>query len=253
MPPDATISANGARASQETPAIIETKVGELLTLDISSPGYLPVTKTFRVEEALAVQGMDVRLEVDRASPVAPIGSIRVNYVPEQAEFSLNGKVLAGHSPALVENIPLNTLHTLRLEHEVYQTVFVDLRLPSDALLEFDLQVVEGGPLARLSVDSTPEGATVFIDEQEVGTTPLKHLELPANIAYDVQVRSSGYRSWRKGVLLQTEDQALTVQLERVAAEDAIDAAPVPVPAPAPVPPPKVERTRAADLPYRMLD
>lgn len=69
---------------------------------------------------------------------------------------------------------------------------------------------------RLRIDSTPEGATVFIDEKEVGQTPL---DRTMNVgSYDIQVRLPGYGSVHETVDVPPEGRARrTFSLERRAA------------------------------------
>lgn len=255
-PANAELRANGELVAPETPAIIAAKVDDYFELELTSPGYLPAHTSFWVQESLAGQGMDIYLEPDRASPIAPIGEIRVHYAPPDARLSINGVAMADASPALVQNIPLNTLHTLRLQHDGYQTLFVDLSLPSDAPLEFDLQMVEGVPLARLSVESVPSGAVVIVDGQEVGVTPLTNLELPAHTTYALQLRSAGFREWRRGVMLQGDDQRVEAQLEREPARSASDNAPSTSSGTGKAGSEGGARspsTSSSDLPYRMLE
>lgn len=69
---------------------------------------------------------------------------------------------------------------------------------------------------RLRIDSTPEGATVYIDDVEVGQTPLSRT---MNVgSYDIQVRLPGYGTVLETVDVPPEGRAhRTFSLERRAA------------------------------------
>ena len=53
---------------------------------------------------------------------------------------------------------------------------------------------------HLSIDSVPRGATVFINQQRVGITPMDLPRQPAG-SYAVWVQREGYRRWTAGVLV----------------------------------------------------
>lgn len=58
----------------------------------------------------------------------------------------------------------------------------------------------------LEVVSTPEGASVYIDNKFVGQTPLKRAL--ANGAYDVKVISSGFRTYARRIAIEKNNTAL---------------------------------------------
>ena len=53
---------------------------------------------------------------------------------------------------------------------------------------------------HLSIDSVPRGATVFINQRQVGVTPLDLPRQPTG-SYAVWVQREGYRRWTAGVLV----------------------------------------------------
>lgn len=245
-PAPSFVRINGELLPDKSPVTISGNLGDYYDLEIEHSGYVTALTSFILNEEVATSGLDVHLEPDRSSPFAPIGTLQVNYRPEDAVLSLNGVVESTTSPARIDAIPLNTLHTLRLEREGFQTLFVDVRLPTEDRLEFDLQMVEGVSLARLSVNSVPSGAAVSIDGQPVGVTPLQLLELPSQTTYSVSVRASGYKEWRRGVHLQSEDIVVSAQLEREPARTRGDSGTAGTGTTS-------AQERAPDLPYRMLE
>jgi len=78
------------------------------------------------------------------------------------------------------------------------------------------------PPGRLTVQSTPSGAAVFVDgaEEPAGTTPLELTELEAG-THRVEVRRAGHRTWRSEVEVAGGEQArLSAQLARREATEA---------------------------------
>lgn len=244
-PESVSVSVDGTPQASNSPFAIRANVGQVLDLRMESPGYLPWNQRVTVDSSFVRDGLRVQLLPDINSPVAPIGEVRVNYAPKDAVLLINGEARASASPAVVSGIALNTLHTLRLEREGYQTLFLDLRLVNDQPLTFDLQMSEGVPLARLTVRSEPQ-AEVFIDGQLVGTTPLENLELPANTAYELSLRAPGWQEWRQGVALQNDDMRVNARLTRVPSAR-VEATPEVVVPQAPA------RRSDDDLPYRMIE
>lgn len=252
-PEGAVVQIDGVEVDTPTPTTVRAADGHTMDLLVRAPGYLAHTEQLRVQQKLASEGHHITLQVDRNSPIAPIGSVHVAYEPADATFLINGVVRATASPAVVSGIALNTLHTLRLERDGYQTLFLDLRLYNEQTLEFDLQMSEGVALARLSVEAEP-GGEVYIDGQLVGATPIEKLGLPAQTTYEVSVRAPGYREWRRGVALQNDDVAIVARLERVGATQGNLAAEETSSVPSTTPTGSSPRVRAPDdLPYRMIE
>lgn len=257
-PQEAGVMVDGVPDSGGSPSVVRSSLGNQVELSVTHPGYLPWNQKIRVEQSVVADGIRIHLQPDLNSPVAPIGEVRVNYIPSDARLILNGVERASQSPAKVDKIPLNTLHSLRLEREGYQTLFLDLRLLNDQPLEFDLQMTEGIPLARLSVESEPP-ADLFVDGQLVGKTPIEFLELPANTTYEVSLRAPGFTEWRRGVALQTNDVMVSTRLERApvaaraAGSDGVPVAAPAVPASPAIAPSAPARRSDDDLPYRMIE
>lgn len=251
-PATARIAINASLLSEESPTMLRATLGEVVRIDASAPGYLSEFRELQVDRDLVAHGLAIRLEPDRSSPIAPIGEVRVNYLPADAVLSMNGVQKAESSPATILRIPLNTAHALRLDRPGYETLFIDVRLQNDEPLEFDLEMNEGVPLARLSINSAPNGARVFVDGQPVGVTPLVNLELPAHTTYTVEMQMSGYRTWRRGVVLQNDDMELNAALDRDVATPprASDDAPAVIP---PTAGQRTPRPNVEGSPYRMID
>lgn len=214
-PDDATILLNGQELEGTTPAIVAGQLGESVELELRLRGYRSVNDSVVVTEALVRDGLSYELLPDPASPYAPIGEVRVSYSPADAVLWIDGTIVSEASPAIKTGLRLNTPHVMRLEREGYETLFMDVVLTNEEALEFDLQMNEGVQLARLTVTSEPPGAEVEVNGQPVGQTPLVSFELPANTTYTITVDERGYRTWRRGVILNNGDEAVHADLRRI--------------------------------------
>lgn len=246
-PAGAVLQVAGASLEGGSRVVLLGTVGDVIALRAHAPGYLPREQQLQlVEDADTVA---FHLERDPRFPEAPVGELWVHYTPEDAELSINGELRAGQSPADLRGIPLEKLHVLRLAREGYQTLFVDLQLTTSERQELNLELVEGVTLSRLSVNSDPEGATVLLDGQPVGETPLEALQLPAFRTYAVELQRAGYQGWKRALHLSRDDRRLDAKLTATAA-----------PRPTRGARPQAAGTSAdepeassAPLPYRMLD
>jgi hypothetical protein len=122
--------------------------------------YLPRTKEVRL-----IDRSPMRIEVDLDSRMA---RLTVGSDPEGAEIRING-VLKGTTPMLVEDItPGNG--DVRVEIKGYIPFVKEMAFAESTAYAIK-PVLEALP-AGLTVLSRPEGAKVFMNNKEVGTTPL---------------------------------------------------------------------------------
>ncbi len=220
-PAGAAIGIGGEPTGHTTPAQIDLPAGVATEITISLPGYRSVTETVIPDPgnptSLAVSGM---LEIDAESEFAPIGSIRVVYDPPDADVFLDGELAGAVTPVVVEGLTLNTEYQLRLERNGYETLHFPVMLDSADIREIQLDMAEALELGTLNIDSRPGGADVHINGESLGETPIEGLELPANQTYTVEVRRSGYRRWRRAILLRPDAvEEIEASLESLDGDD----------------------------------
>jgi hypothetical protein len=178
-------------------------------------------------------------EPAQAAPVAPAtanlavetGRIVVRSTPEGARVSIDGHD-AGTTPATVTDIARGS-HTVRVTRDGYvaderkvaitaarpsQTLTIDLAR-STAVAETVASsaarsgVMPNGP-GGLTVESRPEGASVFVDGKMVGTTPLT-IDSVAAGEHSVGLAREGYSRWASSVRVTTGERArVTASLEK---------------------------------------
>lgn len=69
------------------------------------------------------------------------------------------------------------------------------------------------PMVTIEVSSEPSGATVVVNRKKMGQTPLS-IELPAFVKSTVVIRESGYRSVRKRITPEPDEEPMHVRLSR---------------------------------------
>jgi hypothetical protein len=166
-----------------------------------------------------------------ANLAAETGRIVVRSTPEGAHVSVDGHD-AGTTPATVRDIARGS-HTVRVTRDGYvaderkvaittarpsQTLTVDLArsaVTAEAAAPSAARggIVSGGP-GGLTVDSRPEGASVFVDGRMVGTTPLT-IDSVAAGEHSIGLTREGYSRWASSVRVTTGERArVTASLEK---------------------------------------
>jgi len=160
------------------------------------------------EERHVLDSYDIRIEKDGydavtqsgVSPPASIapelnaqqGTLSVNTFPDGATVYLNGSQV-GTSPWSGDR-PVTESYDIRLEKDGYNTVTRSGVIPPSTV-DVSLDSQQG----TLSIDTTPDGATVYLDGNQVGTTPWSG-DRSVTESYDVRVEKDGYDSiTRNGV------------------------------------------------------
>lgn len=136
----------------------------------------------------------------RETPAAPPGRLLIKSTPSGARVQVNGRV-RGRTPLILRGLPLRVM-TVMVEQPGYKaseqrvalsaarpTVTVDARLVAEAH-----EIVAGATTGTLVLESRPSGARVFVDNQEIGTTPLSMPEVtPGN--HRVRLELTGFNPW----------------------------------------------------------
>ncbi|MFT4703167.1 MAG: serine/threonine protein kinase [Bradymonadia bacterium] len=218
-PIGAEITVDGEVRGEVTPASLPLPIGSAV-IGLRRDGYVAEERRITVlaGEPIAI---DVRLAVDETSPRAPIGRVRLTYEPVDATLHLDGEVLGSRSPVLVEALPLNTEHRLRLERAGYETLYLPVSLDSAEVLDMQVEMGEALDLGTFRFRGVPDGANLSINGESVAEAPLDDIELPANVTYTLELTRSGYSRWRRAVLLRPgAEQDVPVDMERRGARPA---------------------------------
>lgn len=129
-------------------------------------------------------------------------------------MTING-VDHGHTPLALRDMPFDT-YRVEVRSEGYQPVTRELGLAPDATVAsaaIDLPRAAAPPpspppepaAGGIAVSSRPSGASVLLDGQEVGTTPIVISDVAAG-AHDLRIELDGYRPWLASVEVPAADQ-----------------------------------------------
>ncbi len=146
------------------------------TLTLKKKMYHSISKTFNLNSGETLEIPSIKLK-------PKFGYWQVSTNPPGADIYLDEK-LVGKSPLDKAKIPSGN-HTLRISNDRYKTHQESFEVKDGDQAEFDLDLQAN--FARVEINSAPEdGATVFIDNVEVGQTPYVDEMMLAG-TYDVRI------------------------------------------------------------------
>ncbi|MBN1256134.1 MAG: PEGA domain-containing protein [Planctomycetes bacterium] len=134
-------------------------------------------------------------------------TLSVSSTPDASVY-LNG-VFRGLTPIEINELHAG-MHALRLDRDGYQPYQQAVNLEASQKLEISLAV---SPKCSLTVNSTPDGALVFLDGTQHGRTPYKFDDLKAGEHYLKLVKTNYFPATRTLVLVEEEPQEANFELK----------------------------------------
>lgn len=196
-----------------TPVTISGLSAGSHSLVLTRVGYVeysaPVVITAGRSSSLAVPLYPVITVTETETGTAGTGSISISTTPAGATVYLDEEQ-KGKSPVTLSGVP-DGAHTVRLVLSGYQddAAAVTVITGQVARVTVTMKKSDENPgKGRISVTSEPAGATVFLNLQESGTTPLSLTEITPG-TYEVMVSADGYESWQQTISV-TDSRTTTV-------------------------------------------
>jgi hypothetical protein len=171
----------------QTPALNDGSYNLLYRLD----GYRDWTSSFTV-----AGGQPSSFQA-KLQPYA--GNLLVLADPSDADVIVDTG-LTGKAGTVLRNIPTGYRQILVRKFGYYD--YASQVLIQDNAVTTNTVKLQARPKGRLVVDSVPSGATVSLDGQVQGVTPLS-IEWPEG-SYQVRLKKSGYRTFAAQVLVQAD-------------------------------------------------
>ncbi len=134
---------------------------------IAKQGYKSLSFYEKIEERATIE-KPIALVAEGASPPAGAPAsyrIHLTSTPGEAAVFVNEEE-RGQTPCSLD-LPAGKVQ-IRLAKKYYETRAVELTVDSEANREYELVKIR----SRVAFDSDPQGATVYVDGQKVGVTPV---------------------------------------------------------------------------------
>lgn len=171
------------RSLGRTPIELELTAGER-KLEVALPGYNAWS-----DRIMVVADMPQNLGSIVLSPAD--ARVSVVSTPGDASVSVDGEY-AGRTPVSLRLSP-GRPHAISVAKPGYETASRELSFAADSNQRLDLELA--AIFGEVDVQSSPEGAEIWVDDRLVGTTPTR-LKLMA-VSHDIEVRSDGFATERR--------------------------------------------------------
>jgi hypothetical protein len=192
----------------------ETMVNRLATAGAAHHVAPPVTVVIRAPRAASVADVPAIMSVSAAVTLAAAVSLLV--LTERVP-SADPALPTVAAPQLAMTLPLRPILDMFVEPTSVRPPIVQAPVAPavSAPKAVPVRLTEPrGFVGTLLVESEPEGASVFINQERVGETPLRLPELRAGSRV-VWVESNGYQRWSAGVLVPANKiTTINVKLQR---------------------------------------
>ncbi|MGM9679173.1 MAG: PEGA domain-containing protein, partial [Bacteroidaceae bacterium] len=144
--------------------------------------------------------------VDKPRPIE--GTLYVKSNPSGAQIYLDGKNLSITTPAKLDHVLIGEHQvTVMLPNHKTENKSVDIRRDETVTVDVTLSNV-----ARMTIDSNPTGADLYIDGEHKGTTPYTE-EMPSG-EYDIKLIKKKYSTFNRRVSLDSSNPEQTFNLKR---------------------------------------
>ncbi len=167
---------------------IEANVKHTLKIELSN--YLTWTQTFSV-------GVDRTLTLTATLvPIVRYGYIRITSDPPGASVYLDGEYI-GETPLFRIKVEANVPHTVRVEladHVIWDQTFT---VSPDESLNLSASLVPVIRYGYLDVESEPSSASIYLDGEYLGRTPLFRTKVEANIPHIARIELTDYVIWEQ--------------------------------------------------------
>jgi len=189
QPPGAEVLINGVGDGRFTPTTLEgLPVDVPIKLSARLKGYLPVPVTKTVVIPATMGRTDAFFEM------APAHVFTISTTPPGAKVTFNGEAVDGRSPLDLPEVAEGDTATITIELDTFLSVRRVLRATPNAPTEVPIALEK----ARLiEIASDPPGATLFLDDREIGLTPEFDVPVPSVSAFNVRLERQGFKKWQR--------------------------------------------------------
>ena len=240
----ASSSPSGARVVLDTVEIgttplsqFELEPNQQYTVSLSLAGYQEVDTTL-IAQAGGLHELDFAF-----TPLSAY--LTATSSPSGAQMALDA-VEIGTTPISRFEVTPNRQHVVSLALPGYEqkdtTYFA--AAGSHTMMNLSLETMKG----LLTIQTVPSGATVVLDGQPVGTSPLARYAVAGNRSHTVSLQLAGYQTVDTTLFAEPGGvQRLAIRLRRPAPTVAAAPAPAPAQPPAPTPTPQPEPVRQPEV------
>ena len=183
------------------------QVGKIYTVDIS----LIDIRTAKIEESFIfdhsgeIGGLVKMMEIvandianrvtgqKPATEVVKTGSVVIESDPKKAEVYLDNNLI-GNAPVSLKEVTVGP-HTIKVMFKGFDTEEKEIVVNTDKETKLKIELKK---LYKLSVNSTPTGAQVLINNKSAGQTPYS-TTIKKGMQFDLKLSLENYKDWSKRI------------------------------------------------------
>ncbi len=183
-PDGARVSIDDTPRSGETPLVVENLPAGMHSIRLEKDNLVGSGTVFVQPGEIA--RVDIELELGQAS-------LRIYSNPFEAQVEVDGRVI-GPTPQTLSEIAAGS-HVIRITYPGYLDHEETVNVRSGEQKRVEVNMLRGG---ALTITSEPEGAEIFFNQTNHGTTPVTITGiLPGN--YTINATYPQYRSWTRTI------------------------------------------------------
>ncbi len=200
-PPDAEVRVDGEIVESSQLAALLLPIGEH-SISLARLGYDAKQERFSLQQGDNAQRRYTLSKQPGAEPPATAwGGVQIDSQPSGASVTLNGSNV-GSTPYQGKNLRPGR-YTLLMSKEGFETYSgnIEVRPGQTTPLTISLKaVILGG---QISVKSIPDGATIWLDGRDAGTTPQELTNISAG-GHEIVLRKKGYKDYVASVNVEPQ-------------------------------------------------
>ena len=201
MPETANVYLDWDRVARKTPFVVKNVSHGEHYLQIKKRGYEEWATTFEINENGQVISKNALLQPKKSFRY---GNLKVLSYPSGANVLLNDQEI-GKTPVVIDNLPVDPLHTLVLKKNDYKKAERNIKLKPGIVNTASFQLAKVDTLnigfSDFDIKSAPPGAKVYLNNNYIGSTPLTHTVLGGR-KYSIELVKAGYTNFLKSVYLK---------------------------------------------------
>jgi serine/threonine protein kinase len=174
----------------QTPCSFNNLAPQRYSLQVQKDGYQGVQTALELKPS---QSLDQKIHLESLAK-----GLFVSSRPAGAEVFINGAVQSGRTPATLPLAPGQYDLVLRMPGYEAYAGHVQVKDNVQTTIDVELKEKGQGHVAWAQVNSTPEGAEIFIDGAPTGQVSPARVQVPAG-THIIALRLNGYQIAKRGV------------------------------------------------------
>jgi serine/threonine-protein kinase len=183
-------SAGRAISSCQTPCSFNDLVPARYSLQVQKDGYLPVQTAVELKQH---ESLDQKIHLDALAK-----GLYVSSRPAGAEVFINGAKQSGKTPTTLPLAPGQYDLVLRIPGYEAYAGHVQVKDNIQTTLDVELKEKTQVHVAWAQVNSTPDGAEIFVDGAPANQTTPARVQIPTG-SHIIAIRLEGYKVAKRGV------------------------------------------------------